>query len=413
MRIATIFKIALAALRANTARSLLTILGIVIGILAIVLVVALGQGAQKLILSEFESIGANAVIMRPGRQPTNPSDLTDTLFSESIKTRDVAALMRTQNVPNATDVYPAVVVPGAVSYKENIYRPTTFGWTAGAMQEIFHIEPDKGRYFDNNEIRDKARVAVIGTKVQEKLFGDIDPIGQNIKINDTNLRVIGVFPPKGQVAVFNVDEVVLIPYSTGQQILGIDYFHEVFIRADSEANVDFVVQDVTATMREQHGITDPSKDDFFVVTQQSAVKSISTVTNVLTIFLVAIASIALVVGGIGIMNIMLVAVTERTKEIGLRKAVGATNKDILTQFLVESIVLTALGGILGTSLALVIAAITAFIIRTQFALDWQFQWPIGAIILGVSVATAVGVGFGLYPARKAARMDPIEALRYE
>lgn len=413
MRITTTFEIAIGALRANIARSLLTILGIVIGIMAIVLVVSLGQGAQKLILSEFQSIGADAVILRPGRQPSSPTDITDTLFSDSIKTKDIQALERKSNVPNATAVYPAVLISGAASYQNNIYRPMTFGWTTSAMEDIFHIEPGEGRYFTQSEIDDKAKVVVIGTKVRDKLFGNSDPIGKMIKIKGTNLRVIGVFPPKGQVAVFNVDDVALMPYSTGQQLLGIDYFFEIFIKADNDQNVPFVVQDVKATMREQHGITDPSKDDFFVVTQQNAVKSISTVTNVLTIFLVAIASIALVVGGIGIMNIMLVAVTERTKEVGLRKAVGATNQNILTQFLVEAIVLTSLGGIIGTSLALAIAAVAAYVIRTQYGLAWEFQFPLGAIILGVGVATTIGIVFGLYPARKAATKDPIDALRYE
>lgn len=413
MKTLVTLRIALQALRSNLVRSLLTTLGIIIGVLSIVLVVSLGQGAQNLILSEFESIGATAVILRPGRQPTNPTTLSDTLFSESIKKRDIEALRRKENVPNAISVDPAVLVPGLVTFEDNVYRPTTFGWTANAMREIFHINPAEGSYFTDTDIRDQAKVVLIGSKVKEKLFGASDPIGKDISIKDTKLRVIGVFAPKGQVGVFNVDEVVLLPYSTAQNILGIKHFHEIFIRADNEQDVDFVVQDVTATMREQHGITDPSKDDFFVVTQKNAVQSISTVTNVLTVFLVAIASISLVVGGIGIMNIMLVSVTERTKEIGLRKAVGATNEDILSQFLIEAIILTIGGGIAGTLLAIGISALAAVIIRTQFALNWHFQLPVGAIIIGISVSTAVGLVFGIFPARKAARKDPIDSLRYE
>ena len=414
MRLLTTIVIAATALRANLGRSLLTTLGVVIGVLAIVLVVALGQGAQGLILNEFESIGATAVILRPGRQPTNPTDFTDTLFSDSIKQRDIEALTRQENVPYAVSVDPAVLVPGAVTYEDTVYRPTTFGWTASAMQQIFNIEPAKGRYFTEAEIRERAKVAIIGQKVKEKLFGTTDPLGKDITIKGHSVKVIGLFPSRGQISIFNVDDTVLIPYSTAQRtILGIDYYHEVFIRADSEANVDLVVQDVEATIREQHGITDPEKDDFFVNTQKNAVESISRVTDILTVFLVAIASIALVVGGIGIMNIMLVSVTERTKEIGLRKAIGATNNDILTQFLAEAIMLTLGGGLLGTILAVLIATGAALVIRQQFALNWPLTIPIYAIVLGVSVATSIGIAFGIYPARKAARQDPIESLRYE
>ena len=413
MRFLTTLRIALEALRSNIVRSLLTTLGIVIGVLSIVLVVSLGEGAQNLILSEFDSIGATAVIVRPGRQPTNPTNFSDTLFSESLKERDVIALRQGENVPHAVSVDPAVLVPGLVSYEDTIYRPTTFGWTSNALQEIFQIRPDAGAYFTELDIRDGAKVALLGSSVAEELFGLSDPIGKDITIKDTKLRVVGTFGPKGQVGIFNVDEIVLVPYTTAQAILGISHYHELFVRADSEENVDFVVQDVTATIREQHGITDPDKDDFFVTTQKNAVESISTVTDVLTIFLVAIASISLVVGGIGIMNIMLVSVTERTKEIGLRKAVGATNQNILVQFLIEATILTLGGGIIGTILAILLSALTAVVIRTQFALNWQFQLPIGAIIIGITVATAVGLGFGIFPARKAARKNPIDALRYE
>ncbi|MBI1833285.1 MAG: ABC transporter permease [Candidatus Andersenbacteria bacterium] len=414
MRFLATTKIAFASLRSNLLRSFLTILGIIIGVLSIVLIVALGQGAQDLILSEFEGVGATAVILRPGKQPTGPADFSDTLFSESIKDRDIEALRKKENVPNAVSIDPSVIVPGAVSYGDELYRPTTFGWTATAIEELLDIQPESGEFFTADDIRERAKVAVIGSKVKEELFGDDDPIGQSITIRNHNVKVIGTFPSKGQLAFFNIDEVVLLPYTTAQRdILAIDYYQEIFIRADSEENINFVVQDVEATMREQHNITDPEKDDFFVNTQKDAVESISTVTDVLTIFLVAIASIALVVGGIGIMNIMLVSVTERTKEIGLRKAVGATNRDILTQFLIEAVMLTVGGGLIGTTGAIALAALAALVIRQQFALDWPLSVPFGAIALGIGVASAVGLAFGLYPARQASRKHPIEALRYE
>lgn len=402
------------ALRANWARSLLTILGIVIGIVAIVLVVALGQGAQSLILSEIEGIGANAVIVRPGREPQGPTGVAETILSDSLTDRDIVALRNKQNVPGAVSVDPAVLVPGPITYENEVFRGTTFGWTAAALEEIFNIVPEEGSYFSEDDLRQRAKVAVIGWRVKDELFGPSDALGEFIRVRDQNLRVVGVLPKRGQVSLLDVDSIVLVPYTTAQRILlGIDYYHEIFVRAAADVSVDTVAADIEHTLREQHGITDPTKDDFFVATQQDALETISTVTTTLTIFLVAIASISLVVGGIGIMNIMLVSVTERTREIGLRKAVGATNRDILRQFLLEAVMLTVGGGMLGTSVAVALAALVSAVVRQQFNLHWPFELPLGAIMLGVGVATIVGIVFGLYPARQAAHKDPIESLRYE
>jgi len=414
MRIRGTFKTADRALRANLGRSILTILGIVIGIVAIVLVVSLGQGAQQLILSEVQGIGANAVILRPGRQPEGPSGFAETILSDSIKDRDITALLKKENVPNVVSVDPAILVTGPVTYQDKVFFPQTFGWTATAMEEIFNVVPEQGQTFTEDDIHQRARVAVLGARVKEELFGESDAIGEFVKIKGQNMRVVGVFPKKGSVSVFNVDEVVLVPYSTAQKtLLGINYYHEIFIRADSDENVDIVAADIKATLRELHGITDPAKDDFFVTTQQDAIELIGTITQVLTIFLVAIASISLLVGGIGIMNIMLVSVTERTQEIGLRKALGATNKDILQQFLLEAVILTMSGGIIGTAFALGLAGLVTVVARTQFNINWPFSLPIDAVALGVGVAAGVGLLFGIYPARKAAKKNPIEALRYE
>lgn len=407
-------KTALKSLRINPGRSILTVLGIVIGIIAIVLVIALGQGAEQLILGEIEGIGGNIVIVRPGRQPEGPTDFADTILADSVTAQDVDALRRTSNVPGIISVDPALIVSGEATHQDNIYRPLTLGWTARGMSDSFGVVPNEGSNFTEDDIRQHAKVAILGHKVKTELFGESDAVGRTIKIRGFNLRVIGVYPPRGQVSSFNVDELVLIPYTTAQKdILSINHFHEVFIRTKPEADVEIVAEDVRATLRERHGITDPQKDDFFVLTQADIVETLSTITNALTVFLVAIASISLVVGGVGIMNIMLVSVTERTQEIGLRKAVGATNTDILKQFLIESIILTVGGGLIGTTLALVLATVITFIARSQFNLAWPLQLPVGAILLGVSVATTIGLVFGIYPARKAAMKNPIEALRYE
>jgi putative ABC transport system permease protein len=414
MDIITITKTAFHSLRTNLARSLLTILGIIIGVMAIVLVVALGQGAQGLILDQVKGVGANTIILRPGREPTGPTDAAESILSDSLKTREINALKKPENVSGVLTVDPAVLVTGPVTYQDVSYRPTTLGWTSSALLEMFQITPAEGSYFTEDDIIQRSKVAVIGSHVKEKLFGQSDAIGQYIKVKGQNIRVVGVLPKRGQVSAFNVDEIVLLPYSTAQKdILGIDYFFEVFIRVKDGADVDLAAGDIRATLRELHNISDPAKDDFFVMTQKDIVDRLSTITQALTIFLAMIASISLVVGGIGIMNIMLVSVTERTREIGLRKALGATNSDIMRQFLLEAVILTISGGATGTIIGVSLAFIISEILKTQFNLAWPFQLPLSAIILGVGMAGVVGLIFGIYPARKAADKDPIEALRYE
>lgn len=402
------------SLRANLGRSLLTILGIVIGIVAIVLVIALGQGARGLILNEVESFGSNMVILRPGRQPEGPADIANTLFGESITNREIDALRRPENVPDVTSIEPAVIVSGSISYQNNIYRPVIFGWTSTGMSDFFHIYPDAGAYFTKEDTKQRAKVAVLGYRVKQELFGDSDAINKTVKIRGHNIRVVGTMPKSGQVSSFNVDELVILPYTTAQKdLMGINHYHEVIIRTKTDVNPEQVADDIRATLRDLHNITDPDKDDFFVLTQEDMVESISTISTILTIFLVAIASISLMVGGVGIMNIMLVSVTERTREIGLRKAVGATNKNIMRQFLLESIILTLSGGTIGTTLAITLSFIITIALRTQYNLDWPLNLPVGAILLGVGMATAIGLIFGIYPARKAALKDPIDALRHE
>lgn len=402
------------ALYANKSRSALTVLGIVIGITAIILIFSLGAGAQQLILSELGGFGANLVVIRPGKEPTGPTDVAQTIFADSLKERDIAALKIKNNVPDLLSIAPAVIVPGSVSYGSDTYRPTIFGWSAEFMSELFNVYPVAGELFTESDIKNKASVAVIGDKVRQELFGGTDPLGKNLKIKGRNFRIVGVFPKKGQVAVFNIDEVVLIPYSTAQTyLLGIDYFNEVMTKAADENAVPRVVADITATLRETHGITDPSKDDFYVVTAEGLVSQVQTILSALTALLASIVAISLVVGGIGVMNIMLVSVTERTREIGLRKALGATEGDILQQFLFEAVILTGIGGAIGVALGLGFSFIISLILSQVLGIVWAFSFPLLGMLLGVGVSAAVGLVFGIYPARKASRMNPIDALRYE
>lgn len=407
-------KIALTSLTVNKSRAFLTILGIVIGITAIMLIMSIGDGAEELILGQIQGMGADMVVIRPGQEPKGPSDIGSTLFADSLKNSDIALLKRKENVPHLLSIAPAVIVPGSVSYKNETYRPTTFGWSAEFMQEIFNIYPAEGALFTQSDIDAKASVAVIGDKVKKELFGLSSPIGESIRIKNKNFRVVGVLESKGQVSFFNMDDMVVLPYTSAQTyLMGTDYYHEVMVLVDGSEFVDETIKDIERTLRDAHDITDPSKDDFFVVSQAAALDQISTILNALTIFLTSVVAISLVVGGVGVMNIMLVSVTERTREIGLRKALGATEKDIRNQFLFEAVILTGMGGIIGIILGAVLS-FAASILLTEFAaLDWKFTFPISAALLGIGVSAGVGLLFGIYPASQAAKKNPIEALRYE
>lgn len=414
MKIKDSFKTAIKGLQTNKSRTGLTILGIVIGITSIILMMSIGEGAQALIIDQISGLGAGTIVIRPGQEPSGPSDVGATLFSDSLKTRDVEALRRVNNAPHIVEITPALIVPGSVSYGGETYRPMIMGASVDFFSQAFNIYITHGTAFDDNDIQENASVAVIGSKVANELFGASDAVGEYITIKDRSFRVVGVFPDKGQVAFFNINDTVILPYTTAQKyILGIDHYHEVIVKADKPENVARTVKDIELTLRENHNITDPADDDFFVVTQEGIVQQVQTIIGALTIFLSSVVAIALVVGGIGVMNIMLVSVTERTREIGLRKALGATSKDIMRQFLFEAITLTALGGIIGIALGAILSLFVAVILNTVANLDWTFSFPFSAAALGIGMSALVGLVFGLYPAKQASSKSPIEALRYE
>jgi putative ABC transport system permease protein len=406
------FKTAISGLRTHKSRSFLTILGIVIGITAIIVVMSLGNGAQNLILSEVQSIGPRVIAVSPGRQPTGPSAFLSTM-TDSLKNKDLTALENKGNVPHLDSIMPVVFGSEPASYGSNTYRPTIFGVTP-LFSQIYNVYPSQGRGFTDDEVKSYANVAVIGSKVKDQLFANDDPIGQKIKINSKSFEVIGVLTTSGQSSFLDFDDAVVVPYTTAQQyIFGIKYFNRLVIEANSEAAVPQTVQDVKITLRNSHNITDPTKDDFFVETQAQAMEIVGTITSVLTLFLAAVAAISLLVGGIGIMNIMLVSVTERTKEIGLRKALGATERDILTQFIMEAVILTATGGVIGILLGAGLSFMIAFVLTKILALGWLFSFPIAGAAWGLGVSAFVGLAFGIYPALRAARLNPVDALRYE
>ncbi|MEI6057575.1 MAG: ABC transporter permease [bacterium] len=406
------FKTSMVGLTTNRSRSFLTILGIVIGITAIILVISLGGGAQQLILGQVQGLGTNTIAIIPGREPSGPSDIS-ALYSDSLKQKDLVALQNKANVPDLKSIMPTVLGGGTASYNSNAYQVSVFGAT-DFMAEIFDLHPDRGAFFTNDDVLSRNDVVVIGSKVAEKLFGNDNPIDQKIKIKGRNFKVIGTLPSTGGGSLFNFDAMTLIPYTTAQEyLLGIKYFSRIIIQTQNDSQVAATAVDITRTLEESHNITDPTKDDFTVQTQQDLANRLGTITSALTWFLVAVASIALFVGGVGIMNIMLVSVTERTREIGLRKALGATDRDILSQFLLEAVLLTAIGGIVGVILGAGLAFIIAIGLSKGLGVNWTFIFPWGGAILGLSVSALIGLVFGGYPAKQAAKKSPIEALRYE
>lgn len=407
-------KIAFGGLRTNKSRSILTILGIVIGITAIIMVMSIGQGAQDLILNQVKGLGSRTIIVEPGREPQGPSDFAS-VFSDSLKDKELEALKNKNNVSGVAEVSPIVFVTGtsSISYQGEVAQATTIGGS-DLMARIMDMYPDQGVFFGEDEIKSQDSVVVIGAELKKKLFGSSDALGEKIKIKDRNFKVIGVLPRKGQTSVFNTDEMAVVPYTTAQHYLtGSNFYHEIIIQAESDAAVPRVTEDIKLTLRSLHNITDPAKDDFHITTQADIASRVSVITGTLTLLLVSVATISLVVGGIGIMNIMLVSVTERTREIGLRKAIGATEKNILTQFLFEAITLTLIGGAVGIIAGAFLSFLVALVLSKAVSPDWGFSFPVSAALIGFAVSGFVGVVFGLYPARKASSKSPIEALRYE
>lgn len=402
------------AIIANKVRSTLTVLGIVIGITAIMLIVSIGEGAQRIILSQIEGMGAETIVIRPGRDPQGPSDFAQTLFADSLKRRDIDALKRKENVPDLVDVAPVVFISDSVSYLGETYRPSIFGWSADFMLSMGSVKLGSGEAFDETDIRQESPVVIIGSKVARELFAADDPIGKYIRIKGKNFRVIGVLEKKGSAAFFNPDELVVLPYTTAQTYLtGEDHYQEVMVRAASAEAVPRAVRDISATLREMHSLDATEKDDFYIETQQGVIDQIGTILTALTVFLSAVSAISLLVGGIGVMNVMLVSVTERTREIGLRKAIGARSRDVLAQFLTESVFLTMLGGLIGITLGTLFGFLASLVLSGTLDLDWDYQFPVEAMLLGLGVAAFVGLVFGGYPAWKASQKSPIEALRYE
>jgi len=406
MRFSNLIKIALSALLRNKTRSILTMLGIIIGVASVIALLSIGEGSKRSIQNQVSSMGSNMVFVTPQSQVKGGVQMG---FSnvQTLTLKDVAAIEA--NCPSISMVSPEVRGSGQVVYNKNNWPTSIYGCNDKYLA-IKKYEVEKGRVFNEREITASAKVCLVGQTVIENLFGkNADPVGQSIRYKSIPFKIIGTIKSKGENTFGqDQDDLILAPYTTVQKrILAITHVQSINASAASEALSQQAVEEITKTLRTQHKLKDSEENDFEVRSQEELVKTFSTISNVLTILLGAIAGISLIVGGIGIMNIMYVSVTERTREIGLRLAVGGKGADILKQFLVESILLSILGGVIGILFGVLIAKIAATL------MGWETGIMIQSILLAFTVCTVIGVFFGWYPARKAANLDPIDALRYE
>lgn len=395
----------------NKVRSFLTMLGIIIGIMSVIVIMSVGAGAQSLILNQIKSLGSNLVGVLPGKSDEKgPPASAMGIVITSLKEDDVEAVLK----DNSHFVAGTGYVRGndTISWNGNKIN-TNFVGVSADYSNVEDAPISSGRFFSNDEDKSLARVAVVGSQVVEELFGQNDPIGKDIKIQKSNFTIIGTMKERGTSGFQNQDNQIFVPLNTAQKILlGIDYISFARFKVDSATNVDSSMERMREILRDRHDVTKPDNDDFSVRSMAQGLDAITNVTNALKMFLTAIAAIALAVGGIGIMNIMLAAVQERTREIGLRKAVGAKNRDIIFQFLVESAMITFIGGVIGIILGAFISFIVAKV-AVSMGYSWDFVITFSSILIATIVSISVGLIFGIIPARRAAQLNPIEALRYE
>jgi putative ABC transport system permease protein len=406
MDIALSVKLAWRALARNPLRASLTMLGVVIGVAAVVATLAIGQGARASVQAQIASLGSNVIMLFPGTGPGSGGSRGAQGSSSTLTLEDVEAIARES--PSVDRVAWSVRANGQIIYGNNNWQTGLVGTT----EDFFAIREwpvEQGTSFTDADVRNSARVAVLGATVAENLFAGESPIGQTIRIRNLPFKVIGVLQRKGGSAMgSDQDDTIILPGTTVQRkFLSSNNINFVYVSARSAEEINSAVEEISSLLRQRHRIRPGQDDDFFIRNQAEFASAAEATSRTMTLLLSSIAAVSLLVGGIGIMNIMLVSVTGRTREIGIRMAVGARGRDILSQFLVESAFLSLLGGALGIALGIVASILVSSLAK------WPTSVSPQSILLAFTFSAAVGVFFGFYPARKAADQDPIEALRYE
>lgn len=398
------FLMAWASLIANKMRSILTMLGIIIGVAAVIALVSIGNGVKQDIQNSISSLGSNLLMVMPGA-PRTPGVRPTAGSMKSLKVADYEAIAKLDGVKAVSPMTNGTYV---VIYQNKNWTTSVSGVNANYL-DVNNWTMKSGRFLSNKNIQNRERVAVVGKTVAKNLFGDEDPVGAEIRVKNIPFRVIGVLNSKGSGAMGNdQDDMVIIPYTTAmERVDGIDYLRMLYVVAKDENGIDRLQSDIENLLRVRHGIKDTNLDDFNIQNMNSIMETMEETTGTLTLFLGAVAAISLVVGGIGIMNIMLVSVTERTREIGIRKALGATYFVIVTQFLIEAVVISLMGGLIGIALGIGASKLISL------ASGMSTVISVPTIVISFAFSMAIGLVFGIYPARKAAKLNPIDALHYE
>ena len=386
-------------------RAFLSILGILIGVAAVIAMIAIGRGAQESIEKQLASLGSNLLLIRPG-SPKVQGIAMETGTTTRFVFEDLTAISKLTDLVKY--ISPSVTSRAQIVYGNKNWNTQVEGVGVDYAQ-LRDSEPSIGRFFNPDEVKMKNKVALLGTTVVQQLFGDANPIGEKVKINLINFKVIGILPPKGATGFHDQDDTVLVPITTAMyRLMGKQYIDQIYVEAKSPESIDEAQDSITKLLIKQHHISAKDAEDAFQVRNMADIKkALEASTKTMGLLLGCVAAISLLVGGIGIMNIMLVSVTERTREIGLRKAIGASNKDIMTQFLIEAALMSFIGGVLGVALGAGISLLISFFSK------WTVIISLSSVTLATTFSLVVGVVFGLWPARKASQLDPIEALRYE
>lgn len=398
------FLMAWASLIANKMRSILTMLGIIIGVAAVIALVSIGNGVKQDIQNSISSLGSNLLMVMPGA-PRTPGVRPSAGSMKSLKVSDYEAISKLDGVKAASPMTNGSYV---VIYQNKNWTTSVSGVSYNYL-DVNNWSMKSGRFLSEKNVQNRERVAVVGKTVVKNLFGDEDPVGAEIRVKNIPFRIIGVLNSKGSGAMGNdQDDMVIIPYTTAmERVEGVDYLRMIYVTGKDENGIDRLQSDIENLLRVRHGIKDTNLDDFNIQNMNSIMETMEETTGTLTLFLGAVAAISLVVGGIGIMNIMLVSVTERTREIGIRKALGATYSVIVTQFLIEAVVISLMGGIIG----IILGIGSSKLIGMASGMSTVISVP--TIVMSFAFSMAIGLIFGIYPARKAAKLNPIDALHYE